>query len=446
MVSRRGLGAVAFLLLLSSCDFDLINWVGKQVGLPDDYFPEYLDKNLLDNYDFTAGVLEGSPKWALAPTTTSDYMTWEVPTEAGVPKVYIDPATLAESPVYRLEIKNLLPNGDFEEETDGATTFARPLFWKLLQEGTIPNRLTFNTEFTTLGSITLPTLTADDPKRQLNHRAFWWDSNAGGNRLQLELDTALGTLWVPGSYQFRMDLINTTSGTSFNLYLMADSTTLLTDNTGAEKTGTWTVQTPTDTKKVLVNQISQNFTLDANVPSRLVNFGNPSVDGTAAFQGIIDNVRLIRADQESWVKAEFASLTSGSLKLLPGSQPGAYTFHLLVRDDDTADQSSSQPSGATHAPNRFYPQGLFVRLTAKVNSQTASYTMFFARPDAGWPNWEPLKMSLGFDFVTSDADLAGEPALRMELSPTNMIDQSSQGRDAGSLLLARPQLVFHSLP
>ncbi len=425
--------AVAALLLVSSCDFDLINWVGKQVGLPDDYFPEYLDKNLLENYGFEATDGEGSSKWTK--TTTDAYMSWEVPTEPGVPTTFTDLVTSVTTPVYRLEIKNLIPNGDFEEELVGATALARS-FWVPRKAPTTSsdNLILVATSFTSVGTVTN---LVGDP-RVLNNKAVGWDSNGNGNRLQLNLKEAAGNLWTVGSYRVRMDLINVTGGSGFELHLMVDESTTLGNVLDAQDSGNWVLTTATDARTVF--SVSKAFTVDDSLPNRVLNFGNDSPDATTSFKGIFDNVRLVRADQECWARTDFPSLSSGSLKLLPGSKVGAYTLALTVRDDATAEQTS-----AGHVKNRFFPQGLTVRLTAQVNSGTGTYLKFFPRPAEGWADWTALEMELGFDFKVNDADLGTEPALRIEISPTNNVDVSTDGRDAGSLLVTQPVLEFHSL-
>ncbi len=104
-------------LLAASCTLDT------------DYFSEYRDTNLLGNYDFGA-----AGQWALAPNTTgnpSDYMRWEDAATPGPDGV---------SPGYRLEIKNLIPNGDFEDTLANSATVAP---WSMASPGGGSDTATF---------------------------------------------------------------------------------------------------------------------------------------------------------------------------------------------------------------------------------------------------------------------------------------------------------------
>jgi hypothetical protein len=266
-----------------------------------------------------------------------------------------------------------------------------------------------------------------------------WDAVAGGNRLQLDLQSALGALWVSNvKYRIRFDFINFSTGPSFETYLTA-STTDWANDSFAENGGRWG-DAPTPQDKTTINQVSFFFTLPSPTPQRFLNLGPPIAASSAAFKGLFDNVRLLQADQNAWVRADLTSLSSGSLKLLPGSKSGAYTFTVWVRDDPTADQSGTSP---THALNRFYPQGLMIQLTAKVKSGTGNDPRFFPRPSSGWTAWTKLTLPFGFDFVANDSDLGTDPALRVEFTPTETQTLDYGGRDVGSLLLASPSLQFN---
>jgi len=414
-----------FPLLLSSC-----TEIAHFLGLDKDYFADYRGKNLLANYPF-----ESADKWKL--TTTTSYMSWELPTEAGVVKSFLDttdPANPVTYPAYRLEIKNLIPDGDFEEEADGDTSFKRS-FWALrVFSGT--SEILFGTALKTLGSVTLT-----GEARTMDHRALWWDANASGNQLQLSLDQALGSLWQPSAYRIRFDFINLTIGPSFDLFLMANSTDLLASVVDAQGDGRWYfTDTPTD--QVTRIKVSRTFTVDSTKPARVLNFGPSNPSDTIANKAIIDNIRLLQSDKDLGVMATFPSLSSAagaSLPLLPGSDVGAYTLKVRVCDDASADQFGA--SGAAHAPNRFYPQGLTVVLKAKVKSKTASYSKFFPRT-AQWSSWTTLELPVGFDFVTTDPT-DGTPVLTIEFIPANSVDNTLEGLDVGSLLLAHPTLVFN---
>jgi len=123
--------------------------------------------------------------------------------------------------------------------------------------------------------------------------------------------------------------------------------------------------------------------------------------------------------------------------LLPGTQSGAYTFSINVRDDPTADSTN-----ANHVVNRFEPSGITVKILgrAKNSASQAMINLPVSRPAGGWTSWTTLTFSGGLDFVDTDDALGGAKALVIEITPT--ID--GQGiRDAGSLLVAHPVLTYN---
>ena len=71
-------------------------------------FDEYRGVNLIESRDFDATDETGTALWQTDASNT--YMTWE---EVGS----VTPPGVVTGPVYRLEVKNLLANGDFENAT-----------------------------------------------------------------------------------------------------------------------------------------------------------------------------------------------------------------------------------------------------------------------------------------------------------------------------------------
>ncbi|RKX84217.1 MAG: hypothetical protein DRP57_06375, partial [Spirochaetes bacterium] len=82
-----------------------------------DLFSEYRGTNLLDGIPFTTWV----------PDQTGPYMNYEEESGTGCEP----PSDHPGEEVYRLEIKNLIPNGDFEATTAGAA----PLGWTAYNGG-----------------------------------------------------------------------------------------------------------------------------------------------------------------------------------------------------------------------------------------------------------------------------------------------------------------------
>jgi hypothetical protein len=403
--------------------FILVLTVG--CNLNTNYFSDYSGKSILGNSGF------GSGKW-VETSGVGNYMTWTAASSdsnlSGLAGFSTGPD--GSSPAYRLEIVNLIPDGDFETETAGATTFYNP-FWSLASSTVL---------FATTQNVTGYSLALD------NQSAYWLGS-AGGDSLTLTLaNGSNGALdafnnaglltWGAGAYRFRTDFINATSLNSLQVTLASSQG--LTPTT-ADNVGNWLqnglAQVSSSSSRVT---LSQAFSTTSTEPTSLtVTFGNIS---STEYSLLLDNVRMVRTDIDTSVVLTFSSLSSGSLKLLPGSRTGAYTFTVYVQNDPTAVQGSTTPP---HAPNRMEPSGLTLTINAAVKSGSGSYQNFYPRSSAWASGWTKLTASLGFDFDDSDSELGGQPALTIKLTPTNTYDLSTGGPDAGSLLVAEPSLVYN---
>jgi len=428
-----------------------------------DYFGDYRGKNILSNYDFNALEADGTtPKWALVVDATtqaaaiaagqtyspSNYMTWEDVGNAANPDHAYDvtagtPATgPSGSKVYRIEIKNLIPNGDFENAVDSGLVNTVPT--GLGPEWTLTGStyLRLSTAHPDNGAPTPQSLpTGGSNIQTIDHRSLLFAANAGaGDYLKLALDTALGSpLWLPNQYRIRFDFANVTNGTSFEVSLIDRVTgNLPGDNLSADKGGDWKVDllSTLNNPPLVITPVSRTFTVSSTTDQRTLRLGSASnADGA-----IIDNVRLMPAVSDLSVTASLPSLTSGSIQLLPGTKSGAYIFTLRILDDPTADQTS-----LNHAPNRFHPNGLTVTIRGRAKNapDTILLQQFVARPVSGWPIWTTLTLKGGLDFVDSDAELSGAQALRLFLSPTDSYDLATDGKDIGSLLISEPSLTFN---
>lgn len=402
--------------------------------LSTDYFGEYRGVNLLGNYDFDD--LDGAtPKWGLAITPTpGDFMTWERigdpadpngnlarDTAASTPTVGPDSA----SPVYRLEIKNLIPNGDFEDSTvtpDGTTTV--PTNWTVTDGTATPSYFQFG--FTHSANSAYP-------NRSINGISLGWWGAAPGDNLSLDLDAAVqATAWRNIPYRFHVDFINISDLGTLGILLDDPTTTKVPENdtTTTEGGGTWDQSTlvgdPATANHTSVFSPTRWLLLAATTDQRTLIFGSAGV--LARYGAVLDNLRLLPDNLPLVVAAEFPSISSGIKPLLPGSKTGMYTFTVAVRTDPTAGTL-----------NRFAARSFSVVVTAREKSGIRSYPITFSNSE--WSAaWTTLNFDLGLDMVNSDADLGGQPALKITLSPTVT---NSGSVDVGSLLLSQPTLTFN---
>jgi len=401
---RQVVPALALLVLSASCTLNT------------DYFTEYRGVNLLGNYDFDALKSDGvTPKWSLA--TSTDFMVW-------APVVDADRPTEA---VYRLEIKNLIPNGDFEDAavTPDAAPSALPSGW--------------TTTFWTGAAPTSPAVInfGASPSNTIHKgtvngsRALGWDSGGTGNQLRVALRSqVVATAWLPIGYLFRVELINVGTGAAVGMTLYGDTGNTVPPDTMFNAPD-WTVNTvksDNTTDNTSVYSVVRPFLLEDSADDRYVAFGPNSATGTNA--AVLDNVRLLPRSESLVVSASFDTLASGVKPLLPGSKVGMYIFTVDVKDDPAAGSL-----------NHFQPKvfTILVQTSEKNGVKTYSPQPEISRPAGGWPTWTTITLSFGSDFVNRDSDLVG-PALKISLSPT----VSNTGDvDVGTILVSRPKLTFN---
>ncbi len=425
----RALGIVSASLLLL--------WSGCNLNV--DYFGDYRGKNILGNYGFSTG------KWSLEPYSaysavplysTADYMTWAAASDLSGLGLDAGPDG---TPAYRLEIKNLFQDGDFESQTNPSTSFTGDAWWSLSNS---------SVKFTSSSSL-LPNISSGTSYSPLEHVSLFFRSattaDIPNNYLAIQLDSALGsTLWQrSGGYRFRFSFYNAGSTTTLDVHMVNQTAS---STTNSEGSGTWTWNNLNASDTVDVYNLSRYFTLDGTATGATVYIGDWNGTGTGngvdATAAVIDNVRVIQNDLPPYVITKLSGLSSGSLKLLSGSRSGAYSFSFYVHDDPTADQSRAV--APVHSPNRLNPSGVTVVFTAAVKSGSGTYKAFTARPATGWTSWTKITIPLGFDFVSSDSDIpSGSSALTIEMGPTNTYDSTTGGRDAGSLIISSPTLVFN---
>ena len=404
-------------------------------NLNTDYFSEYRGKNLLSNYDFNAVEADGTPKWST--TVGSSYMGWAQATDLAGLGLSVGPD--GTSPAYRLEIKNLIPDGDFETEVPSVspTAFpATPAGWNLNYVGTTA-KYRFNISHP--NNLSAANFSLITPLSTIANMSFLFSAQNPGNSASLSLDVAATSLWVPGQYRLRLDFINVKTTTALGFQLTKGNGAPLSE-LEAQDSGLWNQNNLMTASSDTVASLSKTFTVAIGTDTRRFNIGTNGQQDAV----ILDNVRLLLAVGDLSATASLPSLSSGSLQLLPGTKPGAYQFTIRVRDDPTADQTGG--SGIAHTNNRFYPSGLSITIRGKAKNSPGSRVLlqhFEPRPSGGWAGWTTLSLSGGLDFVDTDADLGGTPALTVSLTPTNDIDDSTDGKDVGSLLVSQPTLTFN---
>lgn len=412
-----------------------------------DYFGEYRGVNLLGNYDFDA-TDGGTPKWG---TTTlgldpafpaaDPFMRWHrigasavvsdnvADASAGTPTVGPD----GVSPAFRLEVRNLVPNGDFESSTTPEGGNVAESWWSLTDIGG-----------TSMGS---PGVTFTSTPTTITDRGMIWVSTQNGDQLRLDLRNTVfpvgaspPAFWFASGYRFRLDLINNKDTGQVGISLLGSDSGAGTNNLFQSRSD-WTVPTQNpdlSSNTTDVFSASESFFFPAQtlptdpIPDRIVAFGALRATDTPP-DVMIDNLRLLPDRDSLSVKASLTSLSSGTLQLLPGSKDGMYNLIVSIMDDPLAGSN-----------NRFFAKVFSMKVNIREKGGTRRLPpMTFIRPATGWSSWTTVTFPFGADFVDRDSDLGGTPALEVFFSPTYLSPLPASGVDVGTILISRPVLTFN---
>jgi hypothetical protein len=173
----------------------------------------------------------------------------------------------------------------------------------------------------------------------------------------------------------------------------------------------------------IVNVVPLTYRAPLPTSFRLI-FGQ---DGGSGFDQstVIDNLKLIKIDEDLGITLTLPSIGSTSLQLLPGF----YDFSVYVKD---------HPDASDDSMNIFHASGITLQTQANTKSGSQSFGQFKSRPTGGWAGWTKLTWSQAIDFVSEDTL---DNALTISLTTTNILRDESF-RDAGSVLIADPTLEF----
>jgi len=361
-----------------------------------DYFKEYRGTNLLSAWNFGDHDPQHPANLGWQTSVDPAFVTWQTTTDVSAPP--------EGGPVYRLEANNLIPDGDFEAEPAPSTVFIGPTNWTAT--GSSSTNFAVNHSHGTGVTLTGTSL--------------WWQAQNSGETLTLDLTAATNSwpalsppLWPQSpKYRLRINYVNTGTNGQVPLSLLEDST------------GAWFLTRDNDSP-LSPREFSDSF-LEGTQRTLVIG-------ATGSFSAILDNVRLVPDDGDVplSVKATLPSLDSTSLRLLPGSKVGMYTFSFQVHEDPQAG-----------ANNHFAAKAVTVRLVAKVKSGTGHPDPTVIRNDGTWNQWTTIETKFGFDFVNADGDQTG-PALTIEIFPCDIRDGNLGGVDTGTILVANPVLTFN---
>ena len=352
------------------------------------------------------------------------YMNFEHPEEASALVIDGLPAGTAADGIYRLEIPNLMPNGDFEASTDADTGTAgiQPQNWAQ-SGGTIDPATSYYYEV--FDSDDSPAAASASLAMYGNTLYF---TTTKDEQIRYDLSALADGFPADTSYAVRFDL-STTSATN---YEYSDG---VSDSYNAtpwifERSETYDIRT------FPPPLLDPQFTAVAGAGY----FSIGLLDDSAAESlqsGYIDNIRIVRSDIRSCAHVLIPAEGEGTTS--PRLLDGAYSFSVYVRQDPT------NTTGTDPVNNRM--PATAVSLCAGYRIGAAGDTIHFSTPavfsasgyEDGWAAW--TKVTAYVDLKLSQIYGDGTAYLELMITPT---DTGSAGadRDAGSLLIAAPHLEF----
>lgn len=372
---------------------------------PAEHFGEYRDVNLISEKGFNSGVWVPDPEEAY-------YMNFEEVTaaEAGTTEGLPSGAS-----IYRLEIPNLLPNGDFEESAVGT---GLPDKWST--SGT-PDVEIIDPTTATLGN----------SEYAINNNTLYFDIVAKRTRLDFQLNHSQNGLAdgfvTGGTYLIRFDI----KATEYTVFGYNNGT-----EDFPEKAWTFPNSETLDTRTFPSALIDPMITAESD-DSLYFSIGVFDEDIQQSQLAYIDNIRIIRTDIDQFLRYPLP------IEEEDGSRPplvdGYYTFSLYVKEDPSHTKANATAS------NRFPAVGVTLQLSLKKGGELQEITMpVVYRPDdeeADWSQWSRISITTNKAFGVTRFDSDEEVRLELMISPTDTT-MAGNYKDAGSVLIASPSLEY----
>ncbi|MBT3274795.1 MAG: hypothetical protein HN368_16685 [Spirochaetales bacterium] len=366
----------AAFLLFAACEQDPI-------------LTEYDGINLIANSGFANG-------WVL--DTGTEYMLFEEVTDIGEQLALGLPVGIAGEAVYRLEIRNLVPDGDFESTAAG---FLPSLDWSAVDGGSGTISGGVSSAYAATGSRSLY-FSLDEPEDVISYSLagltdFYPADAKYILRFDLIADVArILRFYFPSSGLVDLRTAEITPEDVFETVAFPDAFELA--------TSTFTSTGPVDF-----------FYITDRVQS-----------------GYIDNLRITRRDEPlhlrlplTWFDTDRPTGSGGeSLNLVSGY----YEFAVWVKEDPSV--------GTGAAPNRFSTDNL----TIGINESSSVYTEAPTVLDLS--EWVQITQILWLQ-IDAPADPADTtPIIELVISPTDILNTGSL--DVGSICMVNPELYLYS--
>jgi hypothetical protein len=386
---------------------------------------EYTGVNLIADRGFDYQAASSELQWT-ADRTESYYMNFEHPSETAALDTDGLPSGTSSDGIYRLEIPNLVPNGDFENSTDviGGTAGLQPQNWSEGGGSIDPATSYFYEVFDASG-----TTQKAEPSRALYGNSLYF-TNRNNEQILYDLSNLEDGFIEYSTYTVHFEL-RSTYATNYE-YNDGISTPYTSTPWVFARSSTYEI------RSFPPQLLDPQFTARSGTGYFSIGLLETSI-AEALQIGYIDNFRIVRADMRSYIYILIPA--AGEESTTPALLDGAYEFSVYIRQDPT------NTTGSIPVNNRMPASAVSLCAGYRVGTDGISFnsgppTVFKAdAEDADWSQW--TKVTAYVEIQLSDVYAAPGETVYLELmiAPT---DTSLAGlnRDAGSLLVAAPYLEY----
>ena len=332
--------------------------------------------------------------------TAFDYLEF---TDAGSVSYTTSGLTDTSSPVYRLELVNLMTDGGFEAGTIAWTSYGVPA------------------EETIIAGV--------DPY-DIDGDVFYYKFDSVDDYIDFDLDALLSGFVVEGNYILRFDLKSESSTVAFEQRLRESGDREIWSLTISRTLPVY--DTLYRVPEHFIEYVDSSFTL--NPVENMFTIGRTQEDSPIQ-TGYIDNLRVGRTNTGASLVFEvpYADSTGSRPDLLSGY----YRFSIKVLND---------PEVSPHTSGLNRMKGKSVTLSIEPIQDHFSSSPDYAawEPDttAGWIEWTEVHIESGSIQVDTPED-SSEAIFSISIVPANTLC-GCQEYDVGSILIAEPKLTYSS--
>jgi hypothetical protein len=376
----------------------------------------------------------------------SMYLAWEAAADASVAAPALPASVVADSSVYRLEVKSVITGGDFTALTPGPVTplGAAAAGWRFHPAASV-------------GGAGTHEIVAPAAPNAINGNTLHFQTPDGLSRLDFPLrdpvSGAVDGFAENASYLVRFSYRSDDKPVIFEFRDDRGPIYTWYFHSGAGNSGNG----PGDLTNL--SEFPPTSILDTYYEIRptggadyFLTFGSRDPTRSDVQNAYVDNFRMVRTDVfprvELRLTDQLALPVQGSGGTLAYSlESGKYRFSVWVHDDPTAGVAAGRY--ASRAVVLTITGGDLGGSTSSVAGTSTTTAVITRDPTTGWPGadatsgWALLSVETGSIQVAAPADPLS-PVMVLTIAPTDWSSDAGKRYDAGSLLVAAPSLEFLS--